>query len=432
MNLSEFENRGFYEPGFLHLRINTDKSLKNLNDLLTTDKSLFSTFLHEYIHFLQEVSTTNGLTNAAFYINTIKDVNQNIINDGKAEFEVPFEFNNEYNTLTQIELRSTYIGGSTVDTCTKYDGYIVELKQIEDREGNILFVEQFKVYYYDRNRNLKNFYFGTTCLKEFTAHFIQTKFCPEIQHPDIPYIIAELILDKECPSLSNNRDYYLAICDACLMSFHPSQIFFNTIERIKKNHFTPTTAKEVYDYTLDLRFNGNGKTNSPDKLFQETKKMVIDHFENALQATIFSTNLNWIKHILDEASILRKENPTYMTQILNGDGTLSKIFYSIFDKLGTPYFTNNLEDGGLIPPKNISEHPRQPYQLLVFKEILNIFKGKQSCSLYNLCSKPESQTITNEFCKVAPWKRAADEQLCPFGQLWKTWALTNEIPIRKH
>ena len=431
MNLREFESRGFYEPGFLHIRINTDKSLKNLNDLQATDKSLFSTFLHEYIHFLQEVTTTTGLTYASFYINTIKDINQNIINDGKNEFKVPFEFNNEYNTLTQIELRKTYQGETPDVTYAKYDYYIEEVKQIKDREKNVINIKQFKVFYYDSGRKYKNFYFGTTCLKEFPAHFIQTNFCPEIQHPDIPYVIAELILDKECPSLSKNKDFYLTICDACLMSFHPAQIFFNTIERIKNNNFIPKTAEEVYYYTLDLKFNGNGEIYSPDELFEESKKIVIDHFENALQANIFSTNLNWIKHILDEASTLRKDNPTYMTKILSKDGKLSTLFYSIFDKLGTPYFSNNLDDGGLIPPKNLADLPHQPYQLLVFKEILNIYKGEQNCSLYNLCNKPESQVITNEFCQIAPWERAKGEQLCPFGQLWKTWALTNEVPIKK-
>ncbi len=232
--------------------------------------------------------------------------------------------------------------------------------------------------------------------------------------------------------MSSNKDYYLAICDACLMSYHPSQMFFNTIERIKKDNLKPKTIQEVYDYTLDLKFGGNGKLYSPDQLFQESKKIVFDHFENALQAEIFSTNLNWIKHILEEASTLRTTNPNYITQILNENGELSSVFYSIFEKLGTPYFTNNLDDGGLIPPKNLSEHPHQPYQLLVFKEILNIFNGAQNCMLYNLCNKPESQTITNELCNISPWKRATDKQLCPFGQLWRTWALTNEIPIRKH
>lgn len=360
---------------------------QNLNELHKTDRPLFSTFLHEYIHFLQEVTTTSGLTNAAFYINIIKDVNYSIINDGKSEFEVPFEFTNEYNTLSQFELRLAYIGEPHDAVYARYDGYLEEEKKIIDRDGNILNVKQYKVFYYDSGRNPRNFYFGLTCLKEFVAHTIQTKFYPGIQHPDIPYTIAGLVLDQECPSLGNNIDYYLALCDACLMCYHPAQLFFNTVERIKKDNYTPNNAKELYDYTLNLKFGGNGIEYTPDNLFDTAKSMVIDHFENALQAPIFHSNLNWIKHILEHGSLLRKESPIYMTEILTEDGNLSDLFFFIFRKLGTPYFTNELEDGGLIPPRDIAEHPYQPYQLLVFKEILNIFRGQQSCSLYKLCNK---------------------------------------------
>lgn len=432
MTITEFETRGFYEPGFLHLRINTDKSLKNLNELIVDDRPLFSTFLHEYIHFLQEISTTTGLTNAAFYINTIKDVNQTVINDGKADFEVPFKFNNEYNTLTQIELKRIYIGESTEVAYAKYDGFIEEEKEVIDRDNNILKVKRYKVFYYDTIRNCKNFYFGITCIKEFIAHTIQTKFCPEIAHPDIPYVIVELILDKECPSLAKNIDTYLAICDACLMSYHPAQLFFNTVTRIKKDCFEPKSAQEMYDYVLNLKFNGNDKIYTPSELFKEAKEIVINHFENALQAEIFSANLKWIKHILEEAFLIRETNPTYINQILDENGNLSKTFFSLFDKLGTPYFTNSLNEGGLIPPKNIEENPHQPYQLLVFKEILNIFNGQQNCSLINMCNKTNSMVVTNELCNTSPWKRAKDEQLCPFAQMWRTWALTNENPVKKH
>ena len=30
---------------------------------------------------------------------------------------------------------------------------------------------------------------------------------------------------------------------------------------------------------------------------------------------------------------------------------------------------------------------------------------------------------------MTPWKRGIYENLCPFDQLWKTWALNNEVPV---
>lgn len=430
MITTEFESNGFYEPGFLHLNINTDQSLENLNDLIETDRKLFSTFLHEYIHFLQEVTTTTGLTHASFYINLIKDVNYTIINDGKSEFTVPFEFTNEYNTLTQIELKKIYHGQNVEITYSKYEYYLEEIEEISDRDGIILNVKRYKVFYYDLSRNLRSFYFGSLCLKEFIAHSIQSKFFSDIQHPDIPYHIAGLILEKECPALS--EEFRIAICDACLMSYHPAQLFFSTIERLKKESSVPSSVEELYKYTLNLKFHGNGIIITPEQLFYDSKEQVEDHFENALQATIFASNLNWIKHILKEGHKLRIENPTFITKLLDNNGNPTNLFYEIFQKLGTPYFTNNLSDGKFIPPRSLEVNPHQPYQLLVFKQILQTFAGQKSCSLENLCKKPESDVVTNSHCQNSPWKKVTEEKLCPFAQMWKTWALTNEIPTPKH
>lgn len=430
MIITEFESNGFYEPGFLHLNVNTDQPLENLNELIKTDRKLFSTFLHEYVHFLQEVTTTTGLTHAAFYINLIKHVNYTIINDAKPEFTVPFEFTNEYNTLTQIELKKIYHGQNAEIEYSKYDYYLEETQELLDRDGIILHVKKYKVFYYDSSRNLRSFYFGSLCLKEFIAHSIQSKFFSEIQHPDIPYLIAGLILEKECPTLS--EEFRIAICDACLMSYHPAQLFFSTIERLKKEVSVPISLEELYKYTLDLKFSGNGLIITPEQLFYNTKEQVEDHFENALQAEIFAPNLNWIKHILKEGHKLRIEDPTFITKLLDNDGNLTNLFYDIFQKLGTPYLTNNLSEGKFIPPRSLTEHPRQPYQLLVFKQILQTFAGQKSCSLKNLCDKPESDVMTNSDCLNSPWKRATEERLCPFAQMWKTWALTNEIPVPKN
>lgn len=68
MTILDLETMGYYEPGLLHLRVNTDRDIRDLNKVMAEDRLLFSTFLHEYIHFLQDVTTTVGLTYSSFYI----------------------------------------------------------------------------------------------------------------------------------------------------------------------------------------------------------------------------------------------------------------------------------------------------------------------------------------------------------------------------
>ena len=51
---------GFYEPSVFHLHTLGDGKISEMNKWSDKQKS---TFLHEYIHFLQDISTVQGLQN---------------------------------------------------------------------------------------------------------------------------------------------------------------------------------------------------------------------------------------------------------------------------------------------------------------------------------------------------------------------------------
>lgn len=53
--------KGYYTPSFLQMKVNSNCDLTNLN---TIAPAHYSTFLHEYVHFLQDVGSTFGLVNA--------------------------------------------------------------------------------------------------------------------------------------------------------------------------------------------------------------------------------------------------------------------------------------------------------------------------------------------------------------------------------
>lgn len=48
---------GFYMPSMFHLHVH---KTNNINEWWTWDDKTLCTFLHEYIHFLQDVSTVAG------------------------------------------------------------------------------------------------------------------------------------------------------------------------------------------------------------------------------------------------------------------------------------------------------------------------------------------------------------------------------------
>lgn len=430
--MKEYETLGFYEPGFLHLRINTESDIGDLNNLFHNDqtKQISSTFLHEYIHFLQEVTSTNGLLNGNFYIDFIKDINWKIRSSSEKKFKTPVKIDNEFNTKAKMELNEVYRGSHKLTSYVNYDYYEKELTEIFDKDGNSITPLKYKVYFTDiQTREKKHFYFGHTCLKEQVAHSIQNAYI-KTEHPDIPYQIAEQIINKEYPDFGkDNYKFIIALCDSSLMSYHPAQMFFNTIERMKKENFIPKNCKEIYDFAFkNLKLNGEIGEFTSDSLFEKTIDDSISQYHNALQSPIFLDIYDWLNHILIQARKLRLEQPDFICDILDNKGNLSDLFYDIFKKLGSPFFTNKKNKGGFVPPNELKKSHNRPFQLLVFKEVLRVYSGHKSCSMIDFCKLSPEKEMVNDSCLKAPWDKVNESNLCPFAQMWKTWGLINKTP----
>ncbi|HMK57657.1 MAG TPA: hypothetical protein VK462_01240 [Nitrososphaeraceae archaeon] len=431
MNHSDLETLGFYEPGFLHLRVNTDLEISDLNSISRADPRLFSTFLHEYIHFIQNISTTSGLLDSILFIDFIKDVNWKIRTDGYPTFKVPVALTAANNIKPNFDLSKIYRGDANGVNQVIYQGYHTEDVIVVDKESKSIIAKKFIVHYVDtNNRTPGRLHFGSTCLKEYIAHTIQREYLPTVKHPDIPYLLAEQIVLKECPSFGSDPSLIASLCDASLMCLHPAQIFFASLERIKRDKFVPTNLESVTRIVHDgLTFQGQGKVESIESLFINSINLVDQQFFDALQSPQLLPNYNWIHHILNQGRWLRLNRPNFISGLVQAEGVLSQEFYDIVHRLGTPFFTNNQNKGSFIPPEKFSDPAIQPYQALVFKEIIRVFNGKFDCQMFHFCKSRPDKDITNSKCQTSPWERATEPELCPFGQLWKTWGLVGETPV---
>ena len=183
-----------------------------------------------------------------------------------------------------------------------------------------------------------------------------------------------------------NYKFIVALCDSSLMSFHPAQMFFNTIERMKKENFSPKNCKEIYDFAFKATMlKGEIGEFTANSLFEKVIDDSIKQYHNALKSPIFLEIYDWLNHILIQAKKLRLENPDFLCNLLDSRGNLTDAFYDIFRKLGSPFFTNNKNEGGFVPPTNLNKKHSRPFQLLVFKEILRVYFGEKSCSMINFC-----------------------------------------------
>jgi len=96
---------------------------------------LVSTFFHEYIHFLQDVSTTHGLLNFIHAIEYLKNANKQVTEAGVAHFETPLKITNNSNWLTNNRLMHIYRGCVNEGKRVSYLGYKANKEEVRDEQG---------------------------------------------------------------------------------------------------------------------------------------------------------------------------------------------------------------------------------------------------------------------------------------------------------
>ena len=92
MDNSGIQEFGKYIFGFFTIEIKDDIDFGDLG--LDKDKKSFSTFIHEYIHFLQEISTTYGLSYAYKELSKLQAYLNVIGNQKENEIILPISLEN--------------------------------------------------------------------------------------------------------------------------------------------------------------------------------------------------------------------------------------------------------------------------------------------------------------------------------------------------
>ncbi len=430
---SEYADLGFYVPGFFHLEIVTREDLNDFNRLAANGASaeLISTFLHEYIHFLQDTTSTHGLVNFIYYIEYLKNANNQVRENAHAEFHTPLKITNTFEHLTNTALGRIYYGTTSQAKNVSYSNYFANNVNITTNVGKAICAPQYQVRYCDRGAQTNEVcHFGSLHLKEYMAHAIQKQFSPDRNHSDIPYVLVELIVRKEYPLLAADNSLIIALCDAALMHYHPAHLFFDSLERMKLAKWLPTDVASVYAFVFDdLELNWAQQTETFDSLHKSTASSAIEHFRDALKADIYRENVRWFEHVIGEARNLRINHPGFFTKLVESPGILSPLFHHTIDVLGIPFMTNALGKGYFLPPKKLDNLKIQPYFPKVFQAICATYKGKVACLLHSFCSARPDKNVTNDHCLKSPWERVNLSELCPYAQMWKAWGLIGKRPV---
>ena len=416
--------RGYYTPSFYRLVVNAIYDLADLDEL-ENERLPFSTFFHEYLHFLQDISTSFGLMNGMIILNEVKYFNAYAINQ-KGSFDIPIPLNNNPDVEISRQMRIVYMGSVIGDNLDK-------VQFVRKVESNVVLpapfnkkLEKVVVGFRKTDGSIKEVDFGGLALVESMAHIAQTHFYPEVNHDSIPYKLAQLVANHIYPEFAKNNLYVFALCDACLLTFHPGLTFYEFLHGIKNDSKIPHSEEEVYEMFFST-VSGNGK--SILNLFCESSDQAQIEFTHYFTTDLYNNEKDWIVSILERAKQFRLKNPSFLLELLKQEKANSYYFKQIIRELGSPLIQNINTNTHIFIPQGFDHIPIRVDIFSAIGEIFKVFdSGKCECALINYCRNSENGNITDERCKSEPWTRSRDVQLCGFGILWKMWGLGETRP----
>jgi len=410
---------GFYNSAFLKIHIHSTEDLQKLEAVSIQTEA---TYLHEYIHFLQDISSTYGLMNICSIVDYIKLTNNNTISKKLNEVKVPFvpEAIGENDVKANWQLKRIYLGGGNgLNDVNVVNSICKCIESVSSNKGQIN-VEKVVIDFSDSQGNIYKYSIGAYCVSESMAYEIEKILYPDVlpKPAKMPYESVRIMCDYLLPGFSENPQNVIALCDSCMMLFNPGVFVFDTLCAMSKVGFIPQSPESVYQFVYsNVSFSYHGHS-TVQQLLISTAAEGISQLNDYFTTPLFKDNRLWINYEITSAIDLRIINPYFILDIVRG---------------GSILVVNDEGDMTFILPTATSFETRSEY-FWVFDQIYKMYqKGitqdTYKCEMIDYCNLRAKlngiEEYTDENCRYSPWLRAKadDPNPCLFGQVWKTWGL---------
>ena len=386
MNFVHLENsNGEYALSFFSVHIDTEDS-----DIEEIKKKYTSTFVHEFLHYLQDLvlpyNIRTNLSNIAYFYNIIE------CTQSKKIIERPFkEF--DFNTRTLWEQSSWTLGqkGS--------DGFVENVTAIRDIKMSYLdqkcidhsknFVTRRLYKYEIETDQVLSYQFGARDFLEYIAYKIEAKHFPSEKNSfTFPYCTIDAIFDHYGLS-SIDEDIKICIAEACLYNDNPAHNLMSSFLS-RKDVLLNSRYEHIYPFLYNSIFITPDGTPGESLLSKRARRL--DDFKQFLGDNYksFSDIVQWIETV---NSFVRDKLPdqfifSYMYR-LSTDAFLDFVNDTILE-IGIPMVLNKHEIYSSSRPKECTEnHTNQFVNFYIMEKYLNglLYDNKSflSCPILKFC-----------------------------------------------
>lgn len=409
---------GFYSESCFRIGIETNYTFRNMT---AKDYSVLS---HEYIHFLQDITTSYGAFSSYALSELIKSAAEAIRQSPDGSIKVPYTPKPaDDNVFANYYVRSfTYGSYEAIDEIKE----IVEFRNLkEDLESKDM--DSFpliEVDVIDGKDTKQTINFGACAVMESMAYMMERYIAPvQSVAPDFPYAIAEMLVQAHYPEFAKEPLNIIALLDASLLTSAPGHTFVCHVVEFKEDGWLPDTPEDVYRRVLNAGFKVDGSLpcmRTYDEEMEEMRKMAINSTETYFNDSMVKFR-KWIEETYSCGFTLRIEKPFFMLDLARGGdirhNPCAKFF--IEELFGTPILTNPRAEATIKSPK---VHFESDFFLFpAVGQIIKLFdSGDCKCDL-----KPICQTMggpVDEKCDSEPWTHEVKiTSLCPYSLLWHNW-----------
>lgn len=402
-----FDDQGEYIPCFFKISINKELSEGIQWENFSTEEK--ATLVHEYIHFLQDISLCRGLSNFIYlakrlqlYLYNASQCNQKIF--------LPMDIENcaVENAYAQSELMSFYSGNNFNKRIHHINAVTREQDEIiNSLEFGLEKLFSINIYYDDKKTP---YVFGSDCVTESMAYLIEShSFGACVRKNELLYNSCELICQQIYPELLNNIEVLVAICELSLMHYHSGDMFWNIICHIRDNALDFSNINEVETYF-------NSKTQFLVENLQQdmTEGMEVIDFLYPPKLPNMSSVNKAVKEYVTKGNRLRKTERFFIARLTEAYNK-EEVFLKLMNEFGLPIISDN---------NNQFFSGQELSMMIVPIAIFNIFDvmAHSKCYIYNFCMA-EKLPLINLNCLNAPWKQSEKEKLCPFAAYWYFYSL---------
>lgn len=330
--MDELIERGsYYHTSFFQIflqgKYNQDLSQLSLKDL--------GLFVHEYIHYIQNIGTLWGIYSALHEYKRVSDVLLQLID--KEEINIVYTPTYSEDYLLRHEIWSLGEGfDSFGDMAVKSLDHSKEVElQCENIDVQGRTYKQYLLTFYFTDSSKATIPLGAKIIRESMAYLCQSLFDIDYElKSEFPYKIVDYLCEAKFKNIAGDTKKIIAICYISLFSMRPAEVLVDYL--FMANNNLDIDYWGLFDIFLSCNIENNGVDYSIEAFFDK----FMDDFQGILKK-LTRTDIPFFKYSLDNARITFHEAPLLAVITTDKHPLNYENIQALVDYYGVPYIATS-------------------------------------------------------------------------------------------